>query len=286
VETLTVLSWNLFHGRDAPPGRRLHTWRSRLTRKTEDDGFYLQVNRPLKEEFATVIGRAEWAVCLLQEAPPAWAPALAGRSGAHFSRCLTSRNELAPLTRALASWNPDLIASWEGGSNLALVRAPWRILTDSRRSLLLSPLLERGLRERRRMCFARLRAPSGAELCVANIHADSGARNERELRRAAAQAVAWADGAPLVMGGDFNRRPRASPLFEALEREFGLAPATAPDAIDHLLARGLEVVRSPARWPETRRELEVAHLGGTRRIRLSDHAPVEATFALRECSPP
>ena len=125
---LRVLSWNLFHGRDAPPDPSLFTLRSLLFRKPEDNGIFVQLNRSLREEFSTVIAQAGWSLCLLQETPPSWSGALARRCGALACRVLTSRNELRALTSSLARWNPDLIASWEGGSNLTLVRPPWRMV--------------------------------------------------------------------------------------------------------------------------------------------------------------
>jgi endonuclease/exonuclease/phosphatase (EEP) superfamily protein YafD len=123
------------------------------------------------------------------------------------------------------------------------------------------------------------------ELCVANLHASSRppGQTERELLRAARAALEWAAGTPILLGGDFNLRPAAAPeLYERLERELGFSAPTAPDAIDHLLVRGLDVLRAPARWPAERRDLELRVDGGSRRVRLSDHAPVEARFALRD----
>ncbi len=56
-----------------------------------------------------------------------------------------------------------------------------------------------------------------------------------------------------------------------------LAAPTAPDAIDHLLVRGLDVSERPRRLAAERRELTDAD---GLRIRLSDHAPVSGAFAL------
>jgi hypothetical protein len=56
-----------------------------------------------------------------------------------------------------------------------------------------------------------------------------------------------------------------------------LAAPTAPDAIDHLLVRGLDVIERPRRLAPERRELSEPD---GRRIRLSDHAPVDGAFAL------
>jgi hypothetical protein len=170
----------------------------------------------------------------------------------------------------------------ECGSNLTLVHPPWRLVAGSCRSLLLNPLPERGLKERRRMSFARMRLDGhDVEVCIANLHASTGPREQTELEllRAASTAVAWAGATPLVLGGDFNLRPCLSPgLFDELAQDFRLAPPTGPDALDHLLARGLEVLTPPAAWPAERRELEVGWRSGKRRLRLSDHAPVEARF--------
>jgi hypothetical protein len=294
-----ILTWNVFHGRDDPPDPPLFTLRSRLLGRTEDNGQYLQVNRSLQHEFAAVIAEADWSICLLQETPPPWARSLAELSGAHFFRTLTSRNELLPLTRLVARSIPDLIGAWEGGSNLTLVRPPWRLVEGGGRSLLLNPLGERGLGERRRMSFVRVRfelagePPSatnehGSELCIANLHASGRRlRAEGELRRAAEAAADWAGDAPLVLGGDFNMRPETSrELFAELEHEFGLGPPTGPSSIDHLLSRGLTTVTAPIAWSAGRRELEVAWKAGRRRIRLSDHAPVEAVFGVPRATPP
>ena len=80
----TVLSWNLFHGRDYPPDPKLRTWRSRLLRFEERNETHVQVNRDLSEEFATVLSGAEWDLAMLQEcrraSPSRW-PTPAGRRG-------------------------------------------------------------------------------------------------------------------------------------------------------------------------------------------------------------
>ena len=131
------------------------------------------------------------------------------------------------------------------------------------------------------MGLARLTAGPDV-LCVANVHLSTGPRTqtERELNRAAAAAVAWTAGEPLLLGGDFNVRPWSSTVYGDLKRRFGLEMATAPDAIDHLLVRGLRIVERPRPWVPAQRELQVQSAVGTRQLRLSDHAPVEATFVL------
>ena len=74
---------------------------------------------------------------------------------------------------------------------------------------------------------------------------------EREALRAAETAVRWAgEATPLIIGGDFNLRPRATERVRARSSvRHGLAAPTAPDSLDHLLARGLEVIRPPPAWP-------------------------------------
>jgi endonuclease/exonuclease/phosphatase family metal-dependent hydrolase len=268
-----VLSWNLYHGRDFPPDPALFTWRSRLWRRTERNATHAQVNRPLLDEFAQVLDRLDWDVALLQEAPPRWFRELGKRTRASGVRVLTSRNWCLPVQGALADWNPDLIASSEGGSNQLFVRHPGRVLEHRKLTLTRLP-------ERRRMLWTRLE-PDGAgagRLCVANLHASAGLpeRASREVIAAAEAAVDWSGGDPLVFGGDFNLRPRREPEpFAVLRERFGLGEPTAPGAIDHLLVRGMEVLGRPCRLEPDAREVQPAD---GLLIRLSDHAPVEAMF--------
>ncbi len=271
---LRALTWNLYHGRDRPPDPALFTWRSRLLRVSERNATHVQVNRDLYDAFAGVLTGAEWDVALLQECPPRWAQPLAAAAGAEAHGVLTSRNSLGWLRSAIARVNPDLIASNEGGSNLTLVRGA----VLERRELVLAA----GPRpERRVMAFTRaLPAGFAAEVCVANLHASAGsalrAHAEAEVQHAASTAIDWAGATPLLLGGDLNLRPRESGVFAVLEQGFGLRAPTAPGSLDHLLAAGLEIAEPPAAWPPDRREVR----DGERALRLSDHAPVTATFRL------
>lgn len=265
---LTVISWNLFHGRDFPPDPALFTWRSRLLRVTERNATHVQVNRDLLDEFCQLLAAAEWDVALLQECPPRYRAPLASAYEAEAHRVLTSRNSLGPLRTLAARLNPDLIASGEGGSNLTLIRNDEIV---ERREL----AIHEGRPERRAMAFTRT-APG---LCVANLHAtnDRPELASEDVLRGAAAATEWARGAPLLFGGDFNLRPAENPaVFTELRERFGLTAPTGPRAIDHILARGLEVIEPPRPWPAERRELRE----GDRALRLSDHAPVEAHFAM------
>jgi endonuclease/exonuclease/phosphatase family metal-dependent hydrolase len=271
----TALAWNLFHGRDFPPDPKLRTWRSRLLRLDERNETHVQVNRDLTQEFATVLAGASWDVALLQECPPRFAEPLARACGAEWHGALTSRNTLGPVRALLARQNPDLMASGEGGSNVILVRVPGRLGGIAERREM---AIHEGEPERRSMAF--IRTASG--VCVANLHAtnDWPKLAVADVLRAARAACEWAGGSPLVFGGDLNLRPGRQPrLFERLREEFGIVgPTTAPDAIDHILCRRLDVVESPTQWPPEKRELPVEG----RALRLSDHAPVQATFHLDE----
>jgi len=282
---LTALSWNLFHGRDFPPDPALFTRRSRLLRRSERNATHVQVNRELLPEFAALLAGAEWDVALLQECPPRWSGALERACDAEAHRSLTSRNSPAPLRSLAARLNPDLVASGEGGSNLTLVRDSFRCalcLPDRQKAHRNPGIVERrelaihsGPLERRTMAFAH----TAVGLCVANLHA-SAHRPElaaADVLRAAAAATDWAGEAPLLFGGDLNLRPAESPdVFAELRERFGLAGTTGPEAIDHLLSRGLQTIEPPRQWPAARRELEERGLA----LRLSDHAPVEAIFRL------
>ena len=264
---LRVLSWNLYHGRDFPPDPTLFTTRSRLLGITERNATHLQVNRDLYREFAGVLAAAEWDIALLQESPPRWAKPLAQACDATAALSLTSRNALGAVRGFLARFNPDLIASNEGGSNLTLVRAT---PVAGSETFVMRP----GPRpERRTMCLAEL----GTGLRVANLHASTtDDLAAEELVAAATHALASAGDAPVILGGDFNVRPRQSDVFAELEA-LGFSAPSDPGAIDHILAAGLEVLQPTAAWPPERREVSEQGLA----IRLSDHAPVEALFRLR-----
>jgi Endonuclease/Exonuclease/phosphatase family len=88
--------------------------------------------------------------------------------------------------------------------------------------------------------------------------------------------VGWAGDDPLILGGDLNVSPAESGVFGELERRFGLRPPSGDRSIDHLLARGLEIVETPTPWRAESREVPA----GNRAIRLSDHPPVHGTFEL------
>ncbi len=221
---MLVLTWNLFHGRAVPERRH-----------------------PLLAEFAALLASWEWDVALLQEVPPWWPPELGQACGASARTALTSRNQLLCLRRWVAERRPDLIKSGGGGANAILVRG--RAVTEHRRVTL------RRLPERRVMHAVRLDTGTW----VANLHATAHveARAAQDVALAARSAAAWADGAPVVLGGDFNLR-RVSPE--------GFAHV-AGHSVDHVTVRGLHAVGRPDR-PD--------------RGELSDHEPLR--IAVREGS--
>jgi endonuclease/exonuclease/phosphatase family metal-dependent hydrolase len=271
---IVALAWNLFHGRDFPPDPSLRSWRSRLLRFDERNQTHVQVNRDLTAEFATLLSSCAWDVALLQECPPRFAEPLARACAAEQHRALTSRNALEPLRGLLARQNPDLMAAAEGGSNLTLIRVPGRLGgIVERRDL----TIHAGPPERRSMALTR----TASGLCIANLHAtnDRPELAVEDVLLAARAAGEFAGSSPLLFGGDLNLSPAENPeVFELLRQDFGLTAPTAPQAIDHLLSRGLDVLDAPSAWPPERRELP---LDG-RALRLSDHAPVQARFAAAE----
>jgi len=217
---MRVLSWNLFHGRARP-----------------------EAGRELLAEFTAALSGWEWDIALLQEVPPWWPAPLAAALGAQERHVLTSRNSLAALRRWVAVRHPDLIKSNGGGANAILVRHG-AVAEHRRRRLGLLP-------ERRWMHAVRL----DTGVWLANVH----------LQPATSQAQAantvlqlWGDGAPRILGGDFNLR---SVELQGLRW-------CAGHEVDHVLAAGLE--------PGTAAVLDHG--------RLSDHAPV--VVELRRARPP
>jgi endonuclease/exonuclease/phosphatase family metal-dependent hydrolase len=260
-----AITWNVFHGRDFPPDPALFTWRSWLFGIEERNATHVQVNRDLFREFAGVLAGADWDVALLQELPPRWAHRLARACGADMQLTLTSRNWLRSLRRPIAQRLPDLMGAWEGGANAILARGALRSRLGSKEVVL------RGPPERRILTLASL----DPGLVVGNIHASVPTPLAAEdARRAAEAAVSFAGDDPLILGGDFNVSPGGSGVFDELDRRFALRAPTGVRAIDHLLARGLEIVEAPAAWSARAREVPA----GDRAIRLSDHAPVQARF--------
>lgn len=231
---LRVLTWNLMHGRAKP-----------------------SAGRDLLADFADALSRWEWDVALLQEVPPWWPALLAERLETDQRLVLTSRNFGLPVRRAIATRWPDLIKSNGGGCNAILARRGVAAVTEQRTlRLRLAP-------ERRWLQGVRLAGDSRQsegqsessglerEVWVGNLHAtvrDASAAIA-EARQAARTLLEWADGAPAVLGGDFNVRTLSLA---------GFAYMGGAD-VDHVFASGLARLSEPL----------VLDRGD-----LSDHAPV------------
>ena len=195
--------------------------------------------RPLLVEFCRTLAGWSWDVALLQEVPPWWPRLLAAASGADARLALTSRNSFLPARRAIAARNPDLLAAAGGGCNAILVRGA-TIAEHRERELTRQP-------ERRVMHGVRL---EGGEWIV-NLHASTHPPEQRraDLLGAAATALEWAAGAPLVFGGDLNSTQPAMPGLRHV----------AGNHVDHFFTEG-----RPARS-----EPQVLDAGP-----LSDHEPL------------
>lgn len=279
-----ALSWNLYHGRDFPPPTEGDepgvppgglAWR--VLGHPVAGKKHVRLNRDLFREFAAFLAAAKWDLALLQEVPPRWAHRLSEATGAEGRVALTSRNWLRPVMSPVARVRPQLVGSWEGGCNLILVRnsvpgrdgyRPGAEIVDFRRSTLT------WLPERRVMSMVEL----GCGLCVANLHASTGQKAAGDVMMTARLASGRAQGRPLLVGGDFNARPRSSDVFDRLSGEFGLSGVTGPASIDHLLVRGPELLESAEAWPPARRDVPDPATGLM--VRLSDHAPVMARISV------
>ena len=295
--TIRVLSWNLFHGRDGLPGLGPDPG-SLLCGRPVDDGVHLHLNRKLWDAMAARI--AAWApdLCGLQEVSLAGLRAIVARTG--MRAVWTTTGPLigtARLRDALAARNPDLWRSHESNANALLAGPRVRLVPGTRRSVRLNPtraiLLgaargEIGAGERahnqpepRRAVMARVGLPDGARLAAACAHCHN-ARDPRltgqEIARAAAAVRALGAGGPAVLAGDLNAGP-GHPALAALAREGWSAARPAPGVgIDRILARGLEVVEPERALPASEREVHMTWRGRRRRVRLSDHDPVEAVL--------
>jgi Endonuclease/Exonuclease/phosphatase family len=273
---LVAFTWNVFHGRDWPPEPELQVraqkgnWRRGPIRGRD----YEQVNWDLLDRFAALIDRVRWDVALFQEFPPSWRREMARACGAEAHRALSGRNWLQPLTSLIARARPDLLGAWEGGSNTTLVRPGAGAIAERRRVVLTRRP------ELRVMTLTRL----SSGVCVANLHVSTKpSAAERELISAAERATEFAGSDPLLLGGDFNVRPRESRVFERLAERFGLGPPTAPDRLSHLLSRGLEVLERPVAWPPEARDVIDPETG--LKIRLADHNPVRAKLGWEPGAP-
>jgi endonuclease/exonuclease/phosphatase family metal-dependent hydrolase len=257
-------SWNLFHGRTVPSGRRRYF-----------------------ERMVRLISEGGPAIVALQELAVGTVPRLAEWSGYAAYGDVAARarlpRHLGPLVTDL---DPNRLRSAVEGQANAILVAPGIEVLDHR-TIVLNP---RGFRKRvagelglglysrlmwareRRICQAlRIRLEDGRTAIVGNLHATSFRDNrllaDAELLRAATFVDGLADrGEPVVLAGDFNVTVVTSPTLRALgTSEWGFSQAGP--GLDHVLVRGLTPQGPERHWPEDlRRHGDVL---------LSDHAPVE-----------
>ena len=229
-----------------------------------------------------LIAAADWSVCLLQEAPPAWARSARERARSSAYRVLTSRNQLGFAAAAAGPLEPGpdgllgrrlepdpgaaAVADRRPGSHPAAQPAPAtrpaRTPADGRSC----GCDATGRRSASRTCTctrgcATARRARGA----------GGGSSGRQVGRSARR---WCSAATSTCARAIPRSSTSSSAASASpHRPRRMRSITCSQ-------RGLEVVRPPSAWAPRARELEAPVGMELRRLRLSDHAPVEATFGL------
>jgi Endonuclease/Exonuclease/phosphatase family len=297
IGDIRVLTWNIFHAHDGHPDAR-PTWASTALGEAVDSGTHLHLNRTLVTAVGRLLERARPHVAMLQEVPP-WAVGRIGElSGMSAISALTApRIGPAGLRGRLGRMNPDLFRTHEGNANALLVRPPWAFVPGSTEVVRLNPpgLVRRTARntgmpprqtldwlwERRNLVTARIRHPDCAVIQVACCHCHSDPRSTPvEIPRAAAAALAAAGPHPLILAGDLNATVTRQPaVFDDLASQ-GLhrLPTGGEDRdIDHILIRGLTADPHARRWTPEEHEIVVPWKDADRRIRVSDHDPLETT---------
>jgi endonuclease/exonuclease/phosphatase family metal-dependent hydrolase len=258
-----IRSWNLFHGRTVPSSRRR---------------YFERMVRLACEDEPTIVVLQELGAATLRRLP-AWS----GYSvfGDVAARPLLPRS----LGGLITDLNPDLIRSAVEGQANAILVAPG-LRTSDHQALVLNTKRfrdrladELGLGLRARLAWARERRiaqavrvglSDGRNAVVVNSHLTAWPDRrlaDAELLRAATFADGLAEPEEAVLlAGDFNVTVVSSPTLRALsEPEWGLS--AAGPGLDHVLVRGLQVVRPETHWSEDRRRHG--------EVLLSDHAPVE-----------
>jgi endonuclease/exonuclease/phosphatase family metal-dependent hydrolase len=239
---MLVRSWNVYHGRTYPSGRRAY----------------------LRQAIELVTRDAPDVVCL-QELPLWSLSKLEQWSGmAMFSA--RTRHRLGRLGRRPTDVHHGVFRSaLTGQANAILVARRLSVLEHRRR--VLSGRRVEWPEERRVSHGVRIRAGEGrVAVVVVNLHFShigQGRPAEAELRTTAAFAEELAcDEEPVVLAGDFNLTAASQGL-----RELAAAGYSPPGpGIDHVLVRGAPATPLDT-WPVERRTVEG-------RV-LSDHPPVE-----------
>jgi endonuclease/exonuclease/phosphatase family metal-dependent hydrolase len=243
---MIVRSWNVFHGRTFPSGRRAYL-----------------------EEAVELAAKGGPAVLCLQELPLWSLRHLEGWSGmAVFSA--RTRHRLGRLGRRPTDVHHGVLRSLLTGQANAILVAEHLSVLDHRRRVLSGRRVE-WPRERRVSHGVRVR-DVGEEVVIVNLHLSylgQGRPAEDELQTTVAFANELAQrGEPIVLAGDFNLTSASQGLQELVAVGYS-APGPG---IDHILVRGLPSTPLSV-WPVERRTV-----GG--RV-LSDHPPVELELDVR-----
>jgi endonuclease/exonuclease/phosphatase family metal-dependent hydrolase len=257
--SVLVRSWNVFHGRTHPSGRRAYLEQAiELATRGDPDVLCLQ-ELPL------------WSVARLE----AW-------TGMAVSSART-RHRLGRLGRRPTDIHHGRFrSSLTGQANAVLVARRhavaahrtlvlnnhWFVAREARRLRVESRLALAWTRERRVAQALRIEPASGPSIVLLHLHLTH-LRDRRlaeaELRRAVRFVEEpAAEGDPLVVAGDLNLTDASPAIVELTHAGF----SAAGPGIDHVLVRGAPATPLSV-WPVERRTVEG-------RV-LSDHPPVELT---------
>ena len=238
---LLVRSWNVFHGRTYPPGRRAYLQEA-IELATED-----------KPEVVCLQELPLWSVRRLE----AWSGMVT------FSA--RTRHRLGRIGRLPTDVHHGFLRSALTGQANAILVAKHLSVFDHHRKVLSGRVLE-WPHERRVSHGVRIRTDEGHVVVVVNLHlSHTAARRpaEAELQTTVtfAEELARSD-EPIVLAGDFNLTAASEGL-----RELAAGGYSPPGpGIDHVLVRGAP--SSPLSvWPVDRRIVDGQVL--------SDHPPVE-----------
>jgi endonuclease/exonuclease/phosphatase family metal-dependent hydrolase len=237
---LLVRSWNVFHGRTFPSGRRAYL-----------------------EEAVEVAVRDDPDVLCLQELP-LWSLRHIERWSGMAAFFARTRHRLGRLGRRPTDVHHGFFRSALTGQANAILVARRLPVLDHRQRVLNGRPIE-WPRERRVSHGVRIRAMA-ADMVIVNLHLShtgQGRPAEAELRTTIAFAEELAQsGESIVLAGDFNLTSASQGLQELVAAGYS-APGPG---IDHILVRGVSATPLLV-WPVERRTVDG-------RV-LSDHAPVE-----------
>jgi endonuclease/exonuclease/phosphatase family metal-dependent hydrolase len=244
--SLLIRSWNVFHGRTYPSGRRAYL-----------------------EDAISLVSHDRPEIVCLQELPLWSLEHLERWSGmAVFSA--RTRHRLGRLGRRPTDLHHGRLRSLLTGQANAILVAKQLSVLDHRRRVLSGRRVD-WPRERRVSHGVRVRNGE-EEAVIANLHLShlgQGRPAEDELQTTVALGEELASrGEPIVLAGDFN----LSSASQGLQRLVAAGYTPPGPGIDHILVRGADVTPLFV-WPVERRTVEG-------RV-LSDHPPVELKLTVR-----